>query len=54
MELKLPLYDAASSVDNRSNRTFMELKFISAIEKFIDTKGSNRTFMELKCVYANA
>ena len=32
----------------RSNRTFMELKFISIFGHIQNLRGSNRTFMELK------
>ena len=34
----------------RSNRTFMELKFVSVPGDGVPIHGSNRTFMELKYV----
>ena len=37
---------------NRSNRTFMELKFAKAILSVFVNKSSNRTFMELKLAIA--
>ena len=37
-------------VDARSNRTFMELKFMAAIQNARTAACSNRTFMELKYI----
>ena len=34
----------------RSNRTFMELKFIENDSTSLEANGSNRTFMELKWI----
>ena len=47
MELKSPLQVLSFSSMLSSNRTFMELKFDTAIST-ASTPGSNRTFMELK------
>ena len=35
-------------INGSSNRTFMELKYVSIIQNRNTTVGSNRTFMELK------
>ena len=35
----------------RSNRTFMELKFVTSDTTFVNHSCSNRTFMELKCLF---
>ena len=35
--------------EQRSNRTFMELKLTTDYKDITDDEGSNRTFMELKC-----
>ena len=35
--------------DERSNRTFMELKLYTKLQERSSNTSSNRTFMELKC-----
>ena len=47
MELKLGNAYEQQRLD-RSNRTFMELKFAFLVTRFIAGGRSNRTFMELK------
>ena len=48
MELKLLSFLKVHLLLLRSNRTFMELKFVSSTRPLINKNGSNRTFMELK------
>ena len=48
MELKLRKLDAVEGDSARSNRTFMELKFLSNRCPGMAKCSSNRTFMELK------
>ena len=47
MELKSQMVSAKKKITMRSNRTFMELKYVGGAF-LITAWGSNRTFMELK------
>ena len=53
MELKLKCPFGATSLQARSNRTFMELKYSFLVNSIIGKWCSNRTFMELKWVNTN-
>ena len=48
MELKSPWGEGARVMGAGSNRTFMELKWISCFKPVKISDCSNRTFMELK------
>ena len=48
MELKSASYADVSSGALRFNRTFMELKYRTAVHNAIAQKRFNRTFMKLK------
>ena len=48
MELKLKNTAPLALRAVGSNRTFMELKFVSAFQADTERRCSNRTFMELK------
>ena len=48
MELKLTYEEATAKVGEGFNRTFMELKSATVLNRTVPAVGFNRTFMELK------